>query len=52
MSEGLISADSHVSEVPDLWETGLPRSFKERTPGAGKRSKYKTGQIFCCQIPP
>jgi predicted TIM-barrel fold metal-dependent hydrolase len=30
--EFLISADSHVIEVPDLWEKGLPRSFAERAP--------------------
>ena len=30
--ELLISADSHVIEVPDLWEKGLPRSYSERAP--------------------
>jgi len=30
--ELLISADSHVVEIPDLWETQLPRSFSERAP--------------------
>jgi len=30
--ELLISADSHVIELPDLWETRLPRSFCERAP--------------------
>ena len=32
MEETIISADSHVIEVPDLWEKGLPASFKERAP--------------------
>ncbi|MGH7827715.1 MAG: amidohydrolase family protein [Candidatus Binatia bacterium] len=32
MEETIISADSHVIEVPDLWEKGLPPSFKERAP--------------------
>jgi predicted TIM-barrel fold metal-dependent hydrolase len=30
--EVLISADSHVIELPDLWEKQLPRSFSERAP--------------------
>src|SRR5437867_13018963 len=30
--EILISADSHVIELPDLWEKGLPRSLCERAP--------------------
>src|SRR2546427_12505253 len=30
--ELLISADSHVIELPDLWEKRLPRSFGERAP--------------------
>jgi predicted TIM-barrel fold metal-dependent hydrolase len=32
MEETIISADSHVIEVPDLWEKGLPASLKERAP--------------------
>jgi len=27
-----ISADSHVSEPPDLWEQGLPAKYRERAP--------------------
>ena len=34
MEEIMISADSHVIEVPDLWEKGLPSTFKERAPRA------------------
>ena len=34
MEETIISADSHVIEVPDLWEKGLPSPFKERAPRA------------------
>jgi len=34
MQETIISSDSHVIEVPDLWEKGLPLSFKERAPRA------------------
>jgi uncharacterized protein len=32
MEELIISADSHVIEVPDLWEKGMPASLKERAP--------------------
>jgi len=32
MEETIISSDSHVIEVPDLWEKGLPPSLRERAP--------------------
>lgn len=32
MDEIIISADSHVIEVPDLWEKGVPQPLKERVP--------------------
>ena len=32
MEETIISADSHVIEVPDLWEKGVPQSLRERAP--------------------
>src|ERR1051325_9204435 len=32
MEELVISADSHVIEVPDLWEKGMPEKFRERAP--------------------
>src|SRR5438132_11062223 len=32
MEELIISADSHVIEVPDLWEKGMPQALKERAP--------------------
>jgi len=34
MEEGVISSDSHVIEVPDLWEKGLPSALKARAPRA------------------
>ncbi len=34
MEETIISADSHVIEVPDLWEKGLPSSLRDRAPKA------------------
>ena len=30
--ELIISADSHVMEVPDLWTSRLPEAFRERAP--------------------
>ncbi|HEX9661928.1 MAG TPA: amidohydrolase, partial [Candidatus Binatia bacterium] len=32
MEQSIISSDSHVIEVPDLWEKGMPASFRERAP--------------------
>ena len=32
MEEIIISADSHVIEVPDLWEKGVAHSMKDRAP--------------------
>jgi predicted TIM-barrel fold metal-dependent hydrolase len=32
MEEIIISSDSHVIEVPDLWEKGLPQALRERAP--------------------
>jgi len=32
MEQTIISSDSHVIEVPDLWEKGIPASFRERAP--------------------
>ena len=34
MEQSIISSDSHVIEVPDLWEKGMPSSFKDRAPRA------------------
>ena len=34
MEQAIISADSHVIEVPDLWEKGLPSSMRDRAPKA------------------
>ena len=34
MEQSIISSDSHVIEVPDLWEKGMPSGFKERAPKA------------------
>ena len=32
MKYRLISADSHINEHPDLWQTYLPEKFKSRGP--------------------
>lgn len=41
--EILISADSHVSEPPDLWETRLPSSLRNRLPDL-KTARTKGGR--------
>jgi predicted TIM-barrel fold metal-dependent hydrolase len=32
MEQTIISSDSHVIEVPDLWEKGMPSAFRDRAP--------------------
>ena len=32
MEQSIISSDSHIIEVPDLWEKGMPSSLRERAP--------------------
>ncbi|HSQ13538.1 MAG TPA: hypothetical protein VLM90_10975, partial [Candidatus Deferrimicrobium sp.] len=32
MEQSIVSSDSHVIEVPDLWEKGLPAAMRERAP--------------------
>ena len=32
VAEQRISADSHMAEPPDLWETRLPQEFRDRAP--------------------
>ena len=32
MEQTIISSDSHVIEVPDLWEKGMPQSLRDRAP--------------------
>ena len=32
MEQSIISSDSHVIEVPDLWEKGMPQALRERAP--------------------
>ncbi len=34
MEQSIISSDSHVIEVPDLWVKGMPAAFKDRAPKA------------------
>lgn len=34
MEPSIVSSDSHVIEVPDLWEKGVPAAFKDRAPKA------------------
>ena len=32
MEQSIVSSDSHVIEVPDLWEKGLPAAMRARAP--------------------
>ena len=34
MEQSIVSSDSHVIEVPDLWEKGMSAAFRERAPKA------------------
>ncbi|MGZ8434677.1 MAG: amidohydrolase family protein [Candidatus Binatia bacterium] len=34
MEQSIVSSDSHVIEVPDLWVKGMPAAFKDRAPKA------------------
>ena len=44
MTYGLISADSHINEAPDLWETRLPKALRERGPRL-VRTAGRTGPV-------
>ena len=41
----VISADSHMTEPPDLWTKRIDRKFKERAPRVVQR-KEKAGSFF------
>lgn len=43
-TEQRISADSHMAEPPDLWETRLPQQFRDRAPHFPNVKLYETFQ--------
>ena len=46
---GLISADSHVIEPPDLWTTRVERRFRDRAPRIVKQVGGVEGDFFVCE---
>jgi hypothetical protein len=43
--EPRISADSHMTEPPDLWETRLPAALRERAPRFLQRDDVSSGRV-------
>lgn len=50
--ELLISADSHVIELPDLWEKRLPRGFSERAPKVYFDERRQNWMFGSPEVPP
>jgi predicted TIM-barrel fold metal-dependent hydrolase len=50
--EILISADSHVIELPDLWEKPLSRSFGDRAPRVYYDEKRESWMFGSLEVPP
>lgn len=51
MEQTIISSDSHVIEVPDLWEKGVPSSFTERAPKAFFDQKRDAWMFGSAEVP-
>jgi predicted TIM-barrel fold metal-dependent hydrolase len=51
MEQTIISSDSHVIEVPDLWEKGVPSSFKQRAPKAFFDEKRDAWMFGSAEVP-
>jgi uncharacterized protein len=51
MEQTIISSDSHVIEVPDLWEKGMPSSFRERAPKAYFDEKRDAWMFGSSEVP-
>lgn len=49
--EILISADSHVLEVPDLWEKPLAKTFGDRAPRVYFDEKRQSWMFGACDVP-
>jgi len=47
----IISADSHVIEVPDLWEKGMPASLRDRAPKAFFDEKRDAWMFGSAEVP-
>jgi uncharacterized protein len=51
MEELIVSADSHVIEVPDLWEKGMPTSLRSRAPKAFFDEKRNAWMFGSPEVP-
>ena len=50
---GIISADSHMCEPPNLWVERIDRRFRDRAPRVLKDPDGKKGSFFVCEnLPP
>src|SRR2546426_3928686 len=45
----VISADSHMTEPPDLWVQRIDKSFRDRAPRAVHEAQGKPGYWFVCE---
>lgn len=50
--EILISADSHVIELPDLWEERLPKGMRGRSPRVYYDEGKESWMFGCPEVPP
>ncbi len=50
--ELLISAHSHVIELPDLWQTRLPREFRDRAPKVYFDERRESWMFGSAEAPP
>lgn len=49
----MVSADSHICEVPDLWATRLQASLRDRAPRIVRNLNGIAGDFFVCEgVPP
>src|SRR2546425_12710716 len=45
----IISADSHMTEPPDLWVTRIDEPFRDRAPRVVREYQGKPGHWFVCE---
>src|SRR2546422_10095371 len=45
----IISADSHMTEPPDLWVTRIDEPFRDRAPRVVRENQGKPGHWFVCE---
>ena len=45
----IISADSHMTEPPDLWVERIDKPFRDRAPRVVREHEGKSGHWFVCE---